>query len=392
MDGLLLAENKAIIAKIQETTLDGWHRVDELLVENQAAALYHVLEQFSLSEARYFFVFALAAYGDAAMQRNNNQQQKSFFDWTQCEMTTSIVASFTGIPEEDIILPKLGNDYENDSTILPHLIAIDRRRKKIILAIRGTYTNSELNKKFRGNSRSFLGGEAHFTIAQIAERVWETIGNDIIDLLDANSGFELIISAHSLGAGAATLLNLLLHDDARTKRRKFRTFAYASPPVFCPPASSRSTYYFFDKKFQTCVNYINQYDCVPFLCEDSILHQTAMIAAVDRTMTSPSERAKCLLGLEAPNAAMVREIRDLQREPLARSSPENSRAMSIPVCGNVWLWPSSESSMVSTTAAFQPFLADSLKMSAVGLFVHQDELRDHSPTMYEHVLQHTSEK
>ena len=47
MDGLLLAENKAIIAKIQETTLDGWHRVDELLVENQAAALYHVLEQFS---------------------------------------------------------------------------------------------------------------------------------------------------------------------------------------------------------------------------------------------------------------------------------------------------------------------------------------------------------
>mmetsp|Transcript_30427 Transcript_30427/g.55050 ORF Transcript_30427/g.55050 Transcript_30427/m.55050 type:complete len:85 (-) Transcript_30427:1369-1623(-) len=55
------------------------------------------------------------------------------------------------------------------------------------------------------------------------------------------------------------------------------------------------------KEAQTCVNDINPYDAVPFLCGDSVRHQITMIAAVDKAGLDLVQRAKLLLWIEKPD-------------------------------------------------------------------------------------------
>ena len=266
--------------------------------------------------------------------------------------------------------------YEGDPTQLRHFVALDRTRRKVILAIRGTYTHREVMIDFSGYSREFLRGEAHSAISLMSERLWENTRDRIIQLLDDNPGYELIVTGHSLGGGSTCCINLILHNDERMEGRKFRGFSYASPPVYVPLS-------IVSKEAQTCVNYINQYDAVPFMCGDTVRHQMAMIAAVDKAGLDLVQRAKLLLGTEKPDPALIRQIRTIQRSPLPVAKDGVPWGMGVPVAGNVWIWPH-ESRKDTYTAV----VADSQKMTETGIFVHKNDFTDHLPARYEYVLNH----
>jgi len=102
----------------------------------------------------------------------------------------------------------------------------------------------------------FCGGEAHAGMSIMTERLWELVADNVLKALDENVGYELILAGHSLGAGTALLLNILLHHDDRFKQRKFCAFAYASPPVYFPLSQV-------PKACQTAVNYMHDNDDVP---------------------------------------------------------------------------------------------------------------------------------
>jgi hypothetical protein len=375
MGRLRYLENKALLAVIQQADLDnmGKHRIDEMLMDNKKA-LAKIFETFTMDEARYYVKFAVAAYGDNGIKSSQLDMGNGSFDWRRGEWTATRVSEHTGIPVEDLIA--LDVAYDGDPKQLRHFVAVDRSHKKVILAIRGTYTHREVMIDFNGYSREFLGGESHAAISLMSERLWEKSGDQIIELLDKNPGYELIVVGHSLGGGSTCCVNLILHNDARMTGRKFRGFAYAAPPVYAPLSVV-------SKEAQTCVNFINQYDAVPFLCGDTVRHQMAMIAAVDKAKLDLVQRAKLLLGMEKPRPAIVQQIHDIQRLPLPVAKDGCPRGMSIPVAGNIWIWPD-ESRKDTYTAV----VADSLKMTETGIFIHKNDFTDHLPARYEYVLNH----
>jgi hypothetical protein len=118
------------------------------------------------------------------------------------------------------------------------------------------------------------------------------------------------------------------------------------------------------KEAQTCVNDINQYDAVPFLCRNSVRHQMAMIAAVDKPGLDLVQRAKLLLGMEKPDPALVRQIHDIQPLPLPVKRRGVPGRMGVPVAGNVWVWPDE-----SRKDTYKAVIADSLKMAEIGIFI-----------------------
>jgi len=208
----------------------------------------------------------------------------------------------------------------------------------------------------------------------MAERVWDKVRDTILKAMEANDGYELIVTGHSLGGGAILCVNMLLHEDPDFKNKTFRAFAYAAPPVYTPLSKA-------SKARMTAVNYIHQMDEVPFLSGDSIRHLLAGIAKVDEsTRYMPLlTRAKLLLGLEKLTDDMVRNVMHVVRSPLP-AKPGVPVGMALPVMTNVWLmWSTPDGS-------YNVKFCDSELLAKSGVHVHPDKSKDHFPACYEYAL------
>ena len=380
MGGLRYAENKALLAVVQQADLDamGKQRVDEMLMDKGNSARLETLAKFPIEEAAYYIKFAVAAYGDNGIKSAQADYYRTF-DWRNGDWTLSRVSEHTGIPQDDLKIMDVA--YHSDPTQLRHFVALDRQHKKVILAIRGTYTQREIMIDFNGYSRKFLEGESHAAISLMAERLWDKVSGEIIQLLDENPGFELIVTGHSLGGGSTCIVNMLLHRDKRMQGKQFRAFAFASPPVY---VSSDGTNVSTIKEAQTAVNYMNQYDGVPFLCGDTVRHQIAMITAIEKFDLTMMQRLRILLGFDKPDPKLVKQIHDIQRRPLPETKEGCPRGMALPVMGNVWIWPEDD----NDDDKFKAVVADSKKMTETGIFIHKNDFTDHLPARYEYVLNH----
>lgn len=367
-------ENKALLGVVQQADLDqrGKLRHDEMAVANSVEMTQSILQDFPLEEAEYYMKCATAAYGDNAIL-STQLDNEHIFDSRRGDMTLTRVSEHTGIPVEDFA--EWDIPYDGDVRHLRHFIALNHKREKIILAIRGTYTHREVMIDFNGYARTFLGGQAHAAISIFAERLWDKVAPKLVKLMAKNPRYEVIVTGHSLGGGSTCLVNLLMHADQRMRNRKWRAFAFASPPVYVSLSNV-------SEQTRTCVNYINQYDGVPFLSGDSVRHQMAMIAAVHKADLDLIQRGRLLLGLDSVDESLVQTIHDLQRNPLPVTKEGCPRYMAAPARANFWMVRDER----AKTETFRVVIADSVKMSETGIFIHKNDLADHLPARYERVL------
>jgi Lipase (class 3) len=114
-------------------------------------------------------------------------------------------------------------------------------------------------------------------MANMAEKLWERAGNKVLQLLDENEGYDLVLTGHSLGGGVACLMNILCQQNRRelVRGRRVQCFTYASPPVFAPLTltSTRAA-------VLSCTNYVHENDLVPFLSVDAVRHLFKSIGAI----------------------------------------------------------------------------------------------------------------
>jgi hypothetical protein len=95
---------------------------------------------------------------------------------------------------------------------------------------------------------------------------------------------------------------------------------------------------------------------------------------------------RLLLGLAAPADALVEQIHEIQRTPFL---PETKRGcpryryMAVPAVVNAWIAPGEEK---KTVDSYKVVIADSIKMSESGIFIHKDDLADHLVARHEHVF------
>ncbi|KAK1290102.1 hypothetical protein QJS10_CPB18g01581 [Acorus calamus] len=142
-----------------------------------------------------------------------------------------------GIDPSSVICRKTYEDTQGRAP--PYIIYVDHEHCDIVLAIRGLNMAKESDYAvLLDNSlgkRKFDGGYVHNGLLEAARCVLRLEGDFLRQLLEKNPGYTLTFSGHSLGAGVAALLALVVVEDlerlGNVERKRIRCYAIA--PARC---------------------------------------------------------------------------------------------------------------------------------------------------------------
>ncbi|XP_039082071.1 diacylglycerol lipase-beta isoform X2 [Hyaena hyaena] len=116
---------------------------------------------------------------------------------------------------------------------LPFIVALDHRKESVVVAVRGTMSLQDILTDLSAESESLnleCGVQecsAHKGISQAARYVYQRLVNDGIlsQAFSIAPEYRLVVVGHSLGAGAAALLAIML----RSSYPQVRCFAFSPP-------------------------------------------------------------------------------------------------------------------------------------------------------------------
>lgn len=128
---------------------------------------------------------------------------------------------------------------------MPFYVAVDHETQSVVVAIRGTLSGHDALTDLAAVTDSItieglpVGWTAHRGMLQAAKFLYSQLVqlNLIEDALLLNPGYDLVVTGHSLGAGAAVLLSLLL----KTKYPQLRCYAFSPPGGLLSLAAARYT-------------------------------------------------------------------------------------------------------------------------------------------------------
>eukprot|EP00249_Psilotum_nudum_P003658 c17117_g1_i1 orf=177-1667(-) len=102
--------------------------------------------------------------------------------------------------------------YSGTAAVLrpAYFIAVDDAKSCVVISIRGTRAAPDILTDLKPHSEKFGGGYAHSGMLEAAVWILKNEIGTIQDLLRLNPGYGLVLVGHSLGAGTASLLSMLL--------------------------------------------------------------------------------------------------------------------------------------------------------------------------------------
>jgi hypothetical protein len=353
--------------------------------------------------ARRYMRYATAVYGqDMIRAATVDARGARFRDVAETvgQATLPAISNHIGVPTKDLLWVEVDFDYGPgpDDEFLRHLVAIDHAHKEVVLAIRGTFSVQEIVVDIASYSRDgFCGGEAHEGMATMAERLWQVVGPTIVDTLHDHPDFDLVVTGHSLGAGTASLLTILLKQQQLQQQRNqklpighdittsnppllppstaLRCFAYASPPVFTPlQVIPQAT--------QVITNFIHEYDVVPFLSVYSVRYLLASLKAIQSVSSELSWTQKLAIvgGSQPPPDDMIQAVLNTPSLLPKRGAPR----LQVPASQTIWLQQQSKGEYV-------PAIYDSKDFPFIHIRVNPNMVVDHFPARYEYALEHLDE-
>lgn len=214
------------------------------------------------------------------------------------------------IRKQDIVL----NQLEEDTTMhLPrHIVFLDHLTKSIVVSIRGTKSISDMitdlyiqESPFLASStdRHHRGIVAHRGIAQSAEALLPSV-TEAIREVQARRGqggrclyadYRVVTTGHSLGAGTAALLSMLLSTQSQIP---VTTFAFAPPPVISHPTLPKAGFplSLFKREVACQIHsFVHDRDFISRCSHLELLHMLASLTAVDSLPWTDFDRAVAVL-------------------------------------------------------------------------------------------------
>jgi hypothetical protein len=321
---------------------------------------------------------------------------KSVHDASERSRTHKI-ARYVGVKQDNILkITPPGGSIE----LLGHFVAVDHRRNAVtgssgavVLAVRGTYTVSGLKIDAAGFSKPFCAGVAHAGISERAESLWANVKDTTLEALKKNPGYDLVITGHSLGAGAAALLALKLNYEkskpgSPLEGVNVNCFAYAPPPVYFQTDNTTQAKEI-AKAMQNTHAFIHQNDCVPFLSVDALRRLTETVTEVDGlTLWKPVSRTLMAAGLKEIPQNIVNVVDDGSQElPPVADAPR--LAIPAPFC--IWMRqiqndekgrPQYDAKMCRPQRDSSTF-TDAPGISDLSIMMDKDMISDHMNPQYE---------
>ncbi|KAJ3004310.1 hypothetical protein HKX48_001320 [Thoreauomyces humboldtii] len=180
---------------------DATHRQEDIFKQTPRVTEREPYERFT-----YCIAFAEAAY----------------------EYTPEAVIERCGkLPSTEAIIDAV---YESTTDCPAFFLALDDDHRKIVVAIRGTASLHDAVVDLKMDCEPFLGGYAHQGMAHLCHKLLHRILDKLLELKRDNPSYDLIITGHSLGAGIASLLTLLLcSPEYRSRFPSVRGVCFATP-------------------------------------------------------------------------------------------------------------------------------------------------------------------
>lgn len=345
----------------------------------------------SWKEAARIMRFATAVYGLPMIQ--SVELELDLFQ-TFAATDQEAVLRHTGIPrEQDLWIANALEYGTGGDGSLRHLVAVDHEHKQVILAIRGTYDLTGVVVDVAAFAKPFCGGLAHAGMAAMARslldrRAIQQLNEKAEQELSANHGYELVITGHSLGAGVATLVTMLiLHEKLVSPEIPVRCFAFAPPPVFAPLSLEIA------KQTQKHVTaYVYGHDVVPTMSVSSFRHLFHQIVALDRA--SQGLWWWNMVAMTRQWRPVIPHMSEAVQEARSAPPPEKKGAPLLAILAQhvVWLPPvnqaaASDSKRKSSTMdETEPLVCHPLAFAKAGMWMHPDMVNDHMTPQYQLAL------
>lgn len=112
-----------------------------------------------------------------------------------------------------------------------NFVVVDHDTKMVIWGIRATLCPEDVVVDVMADPMPFLGGYAHQGMVSAVGRLIQDVWRTIEVALESNTGYNLLITGHSLGGGMTTLLTLYIRH--HNPRVACFGLAFASPPCVC---------------------------------------------------------------------------------------------------------------------------------------------------------------
>mmetsp|Transcript_23760 Transcript_23760/g.33220 ORF Transcript_23760/g.33220 Transcript_23760/m.33220 type:complete len:498 (+) Transcript_23760:97-1590(+) len=330
-----------------------------------------------LEDGQKYMRFATSAYGSemiASARIKLNRMSSSSFNSSDKEF----ICLHTGVQDpKDIVVADM--EYGGSTDSLRHMVVVDHARKAIVLAVRGTFSISEIVTDLEGYGVPFCGGEAHAGMAKMARAVWNQATEAVLasfeKLPNGKDYDQLIVTGHSLGAGVACLITVMLyHEKLLPPNIQVKCFAYAPPPVFHPLDVAQSA-------CDNTVAFVHNSDVVPSLSVNSIRRLFAILNDLDDANKHLRwyQKLEVYFGFIIPRR-LIETVAKSRAKPLP--PVKGAPVMAIPAKTIVWLNEQKEGSEI-----FTPLVCDPIKFAEWGIYIdNQKMIADHFPAMYEHAF------
>lgn len=225
------------------------------VLSSQARPIPHISpdQRLVLDRIHYFAKYFLGAYGwmlytyahvftglprlwaaDCCMCCKSKRHDGVAYGET-CGCDTTALKQVTGLPQSDIIM----TSFENTIYRPCFYVAIDRPTNTIVIAVRGTMSLEDCITDMVASPAEMVldtmtgeKGHVHSGMLQSATNLLQILIKDGVVqglLTGAWKETNVTVLGHSLGAGTATILALLLHSRFPELRSRLRCIAYSPP-------------------------------------------------------------------------------------------------------------------------------------------------------------------
>lgn len=224
-------------------------------------------------------------------------------------------------------------------------------------------------------------------MSEVATKMWELTKDKVMDRLKTlPSDYEVVITGHSLGAGVATLLTILLYHRKYITTHKIRCFAFAPPPTFYPLEAA-------PEAVAATTAYIHEDDTVPFLSVYHLRRFFKAMAGLDQATRDMStyDFLRIDWGYEEPSPNMVDAVRKAEEQDLR--IVKGAEHVVIPAKAVVWMRRPSDEEVENegvSPDAYVANLCDAHKLAHLPIRVPSIQRRmltDHLASRYEIALQ-----
>ncbi|CAI5537432.1 unnamed protein product [Closterium sp. Naga37s-1] len=168
--------------------------------------------------------------GDVVRNRNDLEEMLHWLRWAMSayETDAAALATHLRIPQ-GAIHRHVGTSAVHRPA---HFVAVSEERRCVVVGVRGTSHPADVLTDLCSHAAAFADGHAHAGMLEAAKWVAQSQGQLIAQLLSQNPGYSLVTVGHSLGAGTAALLAMLLRHPPSLPALSL------SPHLLPPPALS----------------------------------------------------------------------------------------------------------------------------------------------------------